>query len=144
MMRVCLAGLVLLLAGCRQSPPPAATAIAAFKVRHVPPRPKDVLEALLASSQVPLSAHATCQGVGADPDDKTIGAYLSGFLAELSNQDERNAIQTSIEAAGENGWVCRVMLRHAKGEDIWGWGVEFTIGKDGLVNTGSFRCLGAG
>jgi hypothetical protein len=38
-----------------------------------------------------------------------------------------------------------VMLRHAQGEDVWRWGVQFSVrSQDGMVLPDSFRCLGAG
>jgi len=131
--------LALALCGCRAArtdPPPV-------KVQHLPPTPKDVLDALLASSQVPLS-DPSCKAAGTQPTDRTIGRYLSGFLAELSNPEAQNAIETTIESRGAL-WVCRVMIRHAQGEDIWRWGVEFSVRQsDGAVDPNSFRCLGAG
>lgn len=114
------------------------------KVQHLPPTPKDVIDALLASSQVPLSVDPSCQSVGTEPADKTIGRYLSGFLVELANPEAKNAIETTIEARGAV-WVCRVMIRHALGEEVWRWGVQFSVRQqDGQVMPDSFRCLGAG
>ena len=111
---------------------------------RLPPTPKDVIDALLASSDVPLSVDPSCGTAGTEPGDKTIGRYVSGFLAELSNPEARNAIETSMEP--QSGvWLCRVMIRHAQGEDIWRWGVQFSVRqKDGVVDRASFRCLGAG
>ena len=114
------------------------------KVQHLPPTPKDVIDALFASSQTPLTVDPSCQSVGTEPSDKTIGRYLSGFLAELSDPEAKNAIETSVEAQG-GVWICRVLIRHAQGEDVWRWGVQFSVRRqDGLVLPDSFRCLGAG
>jgi hypothetical protein len=117
-----------------------------FKVAHLPPTSKDVIEAVLAHSQLPLT-DPSCKAVGTEPADKTIGRYLAGFLAELSNQDARNAVTTSIESLSEAGevYLCRFMIRHVQGEDVWSWGVEFAVRKsDGAVVADSFRCIGAG
>jgi hypothetical protein len=137
------------LAACPNVQTPSSSAVTPFKVKHLPPRPKDAIDALLASSQVPLSVDSTCQGVGTEQSDATIGRYLSGFLAELSDPKASNAIETSIAAqklpSGEDVWVCKIMIRHALGEDLWRWGVEFAVQqKDGAVKTDSFRCLGSG
>ncbi len=106
-------------------------------MQHRPPTSKDVLEALMASAQVPLT-DSSCRDAG------TVGRYLSGYLAELSNPDAKNAIETTIESRSPI-WLCRVMIRHAQGEDIWRWGLAFTISQtDGTVDPTSFRCLGAG
>jgi hypothetical protein len=139
----------LFLSACAGTPAPAPDSTLPFKVQHLPPTPKDAIDALLASSQVPLSVDATCQGVGTEQSDQTIGRYLSGFLAELSDPQASNALETSIESqklpSGEPVWVCKVMVRHALGEDVWRWGVEFSVQqKDGLVRSDSFRCLGGG
>ncbi|MEZ5577303.1 MAG: hypothetical protein R3F44_17435 [Candidatus Competibacteraceae bacterium] len=113
------------------------------------PEPKEMLVALFALSQVPLSVSPTCAGVGTERDDATIGQYLSGFLAELSNPEASNAITTSaVEEQSESGimiWICSVMIRHARGEDIWSWGIEFSVrASDRAVLADSVRCLGAG
>ncbi len=126
------------------TPATTSAAPARVAVAHLPPTAKDVIDALLASSQVPLSVDPSCAGAGTEPGDRTIGRYLAGFLAELSDPEARNAIETSVEERGAV-WVCRLFVRHAQGEDVWRWGVEFSVRKsDGLVQPESFRCLGAG
>ena len=113
------------------------------RVRQLPPDDKAVVEALFASGTVELT-DSTCAGAGTRVDDRTVGAYLSGFLVELNDPEARNYIEVKREHV-ERGWVVSVMLRHAKDEDIWGWGVEFVIrAHDGSVDTQTFRCLGAG
>lgn len=140
---------ICLLAPSCASPPPQAPAASSYRMRRLPPSAKEMLAALFAMSQVPLSVSETCAGVGTEPDDTTIGQYLSGFLAELSDTEARNTLVASASqdksASGETIWVCRVMIRHAKDEDIWSWGVEFSArASDGTVLADSFRCLGAG
>ena len=115
----------------------------------MPPKPKDVLEALLRSGDVSLSVDPSCNGVGTEAADRTIGRYLSGFLAEQSEPKGKNWIETKIEpdksATGEAVWRCRVTIRHEDGDDRWGWGVQFDVRQGtGLVMADSFRCLGAG
>lgn len=134
---VCLA-----LVSCRPSDPARV-----IKLQHLPPTAKDVIDAAMASSQTPMS-DSSCKGFGTEPTDKTIGRYLAGYLAELSSQDARNAVTTSIEP-GKDGdqsvYICRVMIRHAQGEDIWSWGIQFTVRQsDGTVLPQSFQCVGAG
>jgi hypothetical protein len=106
------------------------------------------LEALFANLDVKLSAHASCSGVGTEPDDETVGDYLAGFIAEFTADPSRNWVDTSVasaSAASEPVWRSDVMLRHSASEDEWGWGVRFDIRKaDGLVVRDSFQCLGAG
>ena len=141
----------LLLSACSPPPPRTSPAVEAapYRLRRLPPEPKEMLAALLALSQVPLSVSPTCTGIGTELDDATLGQYLSGFLAELSNPKASNAITTSaVEEQSESGitiWVCRVMIRHARGEDIWSWGIEFSVrASDRVVLADSVRCLGAG
>jgi hypothetical protein len=106
-----------------------------------------VIEVVLQVSQAPLS-DSSCAGYGTERTDKTIGRYLAGYLAELSSQDARNAVTTSIEPRTESGqavYRCRLMIRHAQGEDVWSWGIEFTAQQsDGMVSVNSLKCLGAG
>ena len=119
----------------------------AVKLQHLPPTPKDVIDVVMASSQTPMT-DASCKGYGTEAGDATIGRYLAGFLAELSNAEARNAVTTSVEQGTESGeavYVCRLMIRHAQGEDVWSWGVQFSARRsDGKVLAGSFRCIGAG
>jgi hypothetical protein len=128
---------------------PAPNAPAAIRVAHQPPSAKDVIDAALASSSVPLRVSSTCANVGTEPSDATIGRYLAGFLAELSSPDKKNWIETKIEpgksAAGEPVSICTLTLRHQDGDDRWGWGVQFHVrSSDGLVLANSFTCVGAG
>lgn len=113
------------------------------------PTPKDILYGLMRSAQVPLTVDPSCHGVGTEADDLTIGAYLSGFLAELSDPDFRNAIETDIEdAVGPTGvpvWRATVLIGQAYGEVVWRWGVSFAIDRHHRsIIPESFRCIGAG
>ena len=164
MSRHWLAPLVLAFASC--SPSPATTGTSAdskspapgaqsppapveVRVANRPPTAKDVIEAVIASSSVPLSVSPTCANVGTEPTDGTVGRYLAGFLAELASPDKKNWIETTVEpgqsAAGEPVSVCTLTLRHQDGDDRWGWGVRFHVrSSDGLVLPSSFICVGAG
>jgi hypothetical protein len=140
---VLLIGACFLLSGCPASGPNPTE----LKLQHLPPTPKDVIEIVMHSSQFPLS-DASCKGFGTELTDKTIGRYLAGYLAELSSQDARNALTTTVEPDTENGvavYKCRLMIRHAQGEDIWSWGVQFQARQsDGVVISQSMQCVGAG
>lgn len=113
------------------------------------PTAKQVVQAVLRNQDVPLTVHSSCRNVGSEPGDATIGDFLSGFLAEQNDAQSGNAIQASCKPAkGKQGaglWDCELQLRHAKGEDVWTWGVAFAMrGKDRAAIRTSFRCLGAG
>lgn len=127
----------------------AARPVTPVRIAHQPPSAKDIIDAVLASSDVPLSVSPTCEGMGTEPSDKTIGRYLAGFLAELSSPARKNWIETNVapgrSAAGDEVSVCRLTLRHEDGDDRWGWGVQFQVRThDGAVLPDSFTCLGAG
>src|SRR5262249_43020984 len=101
---------VLLLVSCSaRSPSPEQktdrSARLQIHVAHQPPTAKDVIDAVIASGSVALSVSPTCQNVGTEPSDATIGRYLAGFMAELSSPDKKNWIETQIEpgtsASGE-------------------------------------------
>ena len=128
---------------------PAAAAPAVVKIANLPPTPKDVIEAVIASGSVPLSVSPTCAKAGTEPTDATIARYLAGFLAEMSAPDKKNWIETKVEpgksAAGEDVSICTLTLRHQDGDDRWGWGVRFHVrSSDGVVLANSFTCTGAG
>lgn len=118
-------------------------------VAHRPPSAKDVIDAVIASGQLPLRTSPTCASVGTEVSDGTIGRFLAGFLAELSSPEKKNWIETKIEpgrsAQGEPVSLCTLTLRHEDGDDRWGWGVQFQVrSSDGLVLANSFTCVGAG
>jgi len=127
----------------------AARAQPEIRIAHQPPTAKDVIDAVIASGGVGLNVSPTCNNVGTEPSDSTIGRYLAGFMAELSSPDKKNWIETQVEpgtsAAGEPVSICRLTLRHVDGDDRWGWGVQFHVRtSDGLVLVNSFTCTGAG
>jgi hypothetical protein len=119
------------------------------RIAHLPPRSKDILEALLRSSEESLAVDKSCNSVGTEATDQTIGRYVSGFLAEQSEPRGKNWIETSIKpdknTIGEAIWRCRITIRHEEGDDRWGWGVQFDVRQhDGVVTKDSYRCLGTG
>jgi len=136
---------------CTGAPAPqrAADAASAVHVTQRPPSEKDIVDAVIASGNIALDVSPTCQNVGTEPSDKTIGRYLAGFLAELSAPDKKNWIETErVDGTSERSeavWICRLTLRHEDGDDRWGWGVQFHVRQsDGLVLADSFTCTGAG
>jgi len=143
---------MLLLASCRAASTadqPRSGATPPVYVAHRPPSSKDVIDAVIASARVRLDVSPTCQSIGTEAADATIGRYLAGFLAELSSPDKKNWIETSVapgmSVAGEPVAICSLTLRHEDGDDRWGWGVRFHVRtSDGLVLADSFTCTGAG
>jgi len=145
-----------LAAACGGGPEPSSSAkgapaaqVAPVVVAHRPPTKKDVIDAVLASAAVELAVSPTCNNVGTEPADRTIGRYLAGFMAEMSREDAHNWIETSVEpgpaADAEPVWICRLTLRHRDNVDRWGWGVMFRVRqRDGLVLEKSFVCTGSG
>lgn len=143
--RLCCAVAVLIMSGCSRSGSEARP----VRIEHSPPNSKDVIEAALRSSDVPLSVDSSCKNAGSDFEDKTIGRYVSGLLAQQSEPKGSNWIQTNAESVKEgNGadvWRCRIMIRHVDGDDRWGWGLQFSVRqKDGIVLRDSFKCIGGG
>lgn len=132
---------------CQQSPPPDPSNLPT--IRNKPPQRQDVIKAVLASGNIPLTVHSSCNNVGANPADATISEYLGGFLAAMDKPDEKNWIETRIVeaqgAAGASVWRCELTLRHSAGDDEWGWGVRFDIDREnGRILRSSFNCIGAG
>ena len=112
-----------------------------------PPEPKEVLRLLMSSHDVRLTVDRTCHEVGTDLEDKDIGAYIAGFLAEGFTQKEGSyRIDITSEPSDRTGaWLCTVYLTRRYEEECWAWGVSFLVRKkDRKVIRSSFRCLGAG
>ena len=119
-------------AGSEPSPDSAATA-------------RTALRGALMLRDLPLRSHATCRDVGPHPDDKTVGDYLAGFLAALT--DGTNQIKADCQPAkGKAGRQrCEVWLKHTDKEDQWAWGLQFDMTNGARkVDPASVRCLGAG
>jgi len=139
-----------LAAACAGGPHPTSpSATAAFVVSHRPPTGKDVIDAVLASAAVELAVSSTCNNVGTEPTDRTLGRYLAGFMAEMARDDASNWIETEVAqgvaADGQAVWICKLTLRHRDPVDRWGWGVMFHVRqRDGAVLDRSFTCTGAG
>ena len=134
---------VVWLVGCQRQPDPA------FVVKSKPPQRREIIQAVMASHDVPLSVSPTCANVGTQPGDKTIGEYLSGFLSVLDAAEAKNSLETRVtEGRDPNGsavWTCELTVRHSAGEDEWGWGVRFNVNHaDGRVHRESFTCIGGG
>ncbi len=126
-----------------RAPPRSTTVSASIRALSTPPSAKDIVNAALESATVPLSVHKSCAAIGTEQLDATLGRFLSGFLAELNPESGKNGIVTSVREV-DDGWVCRLMIQHRAGEDVWSWGLEFKFGKDGLLVPDSYRCVGAG
>ena len=148
MRRCLLAALALGIGACASGEDVVRPALGTqVRVRHVPPTRKDLIEAVLASAQLPLSVSQTCTNVGTEASDSTLGRYLAGFLSELSLPTDRNWIETTVDSTHSTDSVstARVTIRHRAGNDEWGWGVQFAIRlRDSLVLANSFQCTGAG
>jgi hypothetical protein len=53
-----------------------------------PPTARQIIRALLANGDVPLTVHPSCKGVGAEPSDVNLRDYVSGLLANFSEAEE--------------------------------------------------------
>lgn len=111
-----------------------------------PPSTKEVIRLLLASHRVKLEVDPTCQGVGSDLQDRDLGDYLAGLLAEYTQGEGQNRIDVLSEPSERpEAWRCIVNLTRRNGEEVWSWGVSFLVRKrDRKIIPGSYRCPGAG
>jgi hypothetical protein len=124
--------------------PPQKGAVPEFRVRHRPPRDRDVYEAVLASGAVRL-VDPECVNAGRDETDVTVGAYLSNFISKMNGPRGGNHIEVERVETTAKAWIVRAMFGHAEGSNEWSWGIEFAIRRrDGSVDQRSFRCIGAG
>ncbi|MCB1826022.1 MAG: hypothetical protein KDJ54_16165 [Candidatus Competibacteraceae bacterium] len=114
------------------------------------PTAKQILRVLFDALDTPLSVSETCAGVGTEADDRVIGDFIAGFMAEMGARTGHNWIEIAAEPAratdGRPVWQCRVILRRQHGEEEWGWGVGFQLDNPPpypLLKE-SVRCLGSG
>lgn len=108
------------------------------------PAPKQVIAALLANGDIPLSVHASCKGVGSSPGDATLRDYVSGLIENFTDEKARNSVIVRIEPAGSKGWQCQVLFVHIPGEDPFRYGVSFLLTPSRKLLRSSVRCVGAG
>ena len=108
------------------------------------PTPKDIIKLIVQDHATALDEHPSCHGVGTQLSDKTIGDYLSGFLAEFTHASGINSFEFDSEkSAGQ--WKVRFMIRRNHLEEQWAWGVSFVVNAEKTkIIKGSLRCLGAG
>ena len=105
---------------------------------------KEVLKALMKNLDVRLKDAAHCKGVGTDEHDRTIGDYLSGFLAFHANMQGKNWLDISATKSDQGTYLAKVMIYRKDGEENWGWGVSFMLDSSKKVKRNSFTCLGSG
>jgi hypothetical protein len=113
-----------------------------------PPTARQMIRALLASGDIPLTVHSSCKGVGAEPSDVNLRDYISGLLANFTEADAKNSISTGAKAittpGGERRWQCRVEFVHIPQGDPFRYGVTFQMRMDGSLVRHSVRCTGSG
>jgi hypothetical protein len=113
-----------------------------------PPTARQIIRALLANGDVPLTVHSSCKGVGADPGDVNLRDYVSGLLANFTEADAKNSISTGANAitmpGGEKRWECRVEFVHVPQGDPFRYGVTFQMRMNGSLVRHSVRCTGSG
>lgn len=158
---------LLLLTACDHAPAAATNTDAPGKevrISALPPTKQSVIRAVLASSDVLLTGHSFCSPY---LPRETLGEYMSKLFAELEDAgtppDAKNSVRVEIDKmnleqylfffsdqpapAGadletEIGWHAKVIVHQSAGEILWGYGVDFFIHQDGLVESTSFRCIG--
>jgi len=113
-----------------------------------PPTARQMIRALLANGDVPLTVHSSCKGVGSEPGDVNLRDYVSGLLANFADADAKNSISTGAKAittpGGERRWECRVEFVHIPQGDPFRYGVTFQMRMDGSLVRRSVRCTGSG
>ena len=130
------------------------------------PEARDVIYMVMQNYDVPLNIHESCENMGVDFEDKTIGEFLSGWWAYHDvahpNTDPENVSYPpdSLEAvfyldiSVEEGDFQELSPKHWKvslmlggdtdgGNVLWNLGVSFLVlDKDWEVVRDSFKCLG--
>jgi hypothetical protein len=134
----------------QQSKDPIAPATASSTPSTIePPSAKEILRALLSSSDVSLRVDPSCAGVGSEFSDATIGDYVAGLMAQHAQRSGTNWIEVASDPQPGGKpvrfWNCRVVFHRIDGEERGGWGVTFLMrASDHHVVNDSFRCTGGG
>jgi len=113
------------------------------------PKDKDIIYAVMLSAGLSTDIDPHCQGAGRELSDKTLGEYLSGYLADLSDFEAKNKIEvhTTEDSDSIYGsvWRVRLLITQNHDEVFWSAGLDFLIDQASRsVIPESFRCVGAG
>ncbi len=112
---------------------------------------KEIIYRVLLNADLRIDGSDHCQNAGRSPTDQTLGAYLSGFLADLNDHDARNTVRVSSRAAKDEdyGAVWQVQFLITQNNDqtkvYWSAGFLFLIEQSsGTIIPESLSCIGSG
>jgi hypothetical protein len=114
------------------------------------PEPKDIIYLVMQLHDIPLSVHESCNGVGTDFEDQTIGEFLSGFMAYQSGESKENALEIEVTSDTEKDisdkhWKAVFLIRGNVEDTPFAWGISFVfMDKTKEVVKSSIRCVGSG
>lgn len=108
------------------------------------PTVKEIITLIMSNHHLPLTVHPSCQGVGTEFSDKTVGDYISGFLAAFADSSGTNWLDVQTEPV-KDGWKVNFIIRKSNGEEEWGWGICFIIdSRKQSLQKGTLMCIGGG
>jgi hypothetical protein len=118
------------------------------KEKITEPTAKEALNLILSNGDIPLTVDSSCKSVGSSPDDKTILDYISGLMSFQTEPESSNRIEYSFTRKEEKKyvyWVCDLMFLGKDSEDVWSYGVRFTMrNSDRKLLRESVKCIGSG
>lgn len=144
--------LIIILSGCNSLSKPQQPSSRIFLPEYVEndvPKDKDIIFAVMLSAAISTDVDPLCKDAGRELSDQTIGEYLSGYLAELSNFDAKNKIELNTTPKYDKSygkvWHVRLLITQNYDEVYWSAGLDFLIERDNRkIIPGSFRCIGSG
>ena len=117
-------------------------------VEAAEPTAKEALNLILSNGDIPLTVDESCKSVGSSPNDKTILDYVSGLMSFQTEPNSKNRIEFTFKQKKDDNrlfWVNDLMFLGENGEDIWSYGVRFTMrNSDRKMLRKSVICIGAG
>ncbi len=122
-------------------------ALPALAAAEEKPSPSEILRAVVASRDVPLTAENSCAAASPVPGAKNIGDYFSDLVSALADEQFRD-MKLRVESAPvktgkEVYWDCSVMFEVKDGKSPWSYGIAFHLDdKTRKANPKSFRCPG--
>ena len=116
---------------------------------------KEALGYLLNSHKIPLTVNSSCETVGMDFTDKTIGDFTSGMLSQFvyaKGENSKNWISGVCRDGHRTSKIkpirdCEITFHQARLEEevLWSWGFKFSADKrNSTIIRSTLQCVAAG
>ncbi len=121
------------------------------------PTKKEIITAVFSLNMEKLRNCQSCNNVGTDSNDSTIGQYLAGFLSYFADSSGVNYLDIECTALKFNKSRCtsindipvwqvdfNICRKKISENEVWCWGLRFQMNRSLQVIKSSLICIGSG